>query len=406
MRKPQRRKVFVTGMGAVSAAGIGVDPLWTAARTGRSAIGEAQFRRAGPNRVNIAAQVRDFDPEAHIDSKLLPFCDRFSQFAIVAADEAMRQAGLADERLGPRAAVIIGTGIGGITTVEDVCYADFELQRRVEPLAVPRIMAGAASSHVAMRYGCTGPVFGVTSACASAAQAIGIGASLIRAGAVDRAIVGGSEATITPLNIRVWEMLRVLAPQCTRPFSAGRDGMVLGEGAAVLVLEAPEAAQTRDAAPLAELAGYGTSSNADDIVRPDTEGAVSALRLALADSGLAPEQIDYINAHGTGTIAGDASEAAALRCVFGSGAARLPVSSTKPIHGHTLGAAGAIELVVTISALQERIAPPTINWLGPDPKIALDTIPNAARAVPIAAAMSNSFAFGGINACLIVTAPD
>jgi nodulation protein E len=263
-------------------------------------------------------------------------------------------------------------------------------------------MGNAAASHVGMRYGCTGPTLGVTSACASASQAIGLGIFMIRARMVDRAIVGGSDSTITALNIRAWELLHVLTPDCPRPFSIGRNGMVLGEGAAVFVLESAEAARARSAEPLAELAGFGTSSDAGDLVRLDVDGPASAMRLALADAGLAPDAIDYVNAHGSGTIANDINEAQALRQVFGDRVRELPVSSTKPIHGHTLGAAGAIELAVTVMALREGVVPPTINWLGPDPKVDLDPVPNVARAAPIRAAMSNSFAFGGINGCLIV----
>ena len=261
-------------------------------------------------------------------------------------------------------------------------------------------MGSSAVSHISMMYGCTGPTFAVTSACASAGQAIGLGTYFIRSGMVDRAIVGGSESSMTAMNIRVWELLRVLTPDACRPFSVNRNGMVLGEGAAVLVLESEQAARERQATPLAEVAGYGTSSDAFDIVRPDATGATTAMELAIADSGLPPDTIDYVNAHGTGTIANDEIEAEALRRVFG---ARLPaVSSTKPIHGHTLGAAGAIELVITIMAVRDKVAPPTINWLGRDPKCDLDPVANMARDLPIRAAMSNSFAFGGINACLIV----
>jgi nodulation protein E len=397
-------RVVVTGMGAVSALGVGVAPLWAAARDGRTGVAEAALPRPGSNRVKLAAQLKDFNPEAHIERKALAYHDRFSQFAVVAADEALAQAALStNDKLGARTSVIIGTGAGGITTIDETCYADFVLKERIHPLAVPRFMGSAAASLVGMRYGCTGPTFGVTSACASATQAIGLGAFLIRAGMVDRAIVGGSDSTITALNIRGWELLHVLTPDCPRPFSIGRNGMVLGEGAAILVLESAEAAQARAAEPLAEIAGFGTSSDAHDLLRLDVNGPASAMQLALADAGLSPDAIDYVNAHGTGTIANDVNEAEAMRRVFGDRLRELPVSSTKPIHGHTLGAAGAIELAITIMALREDVAPPTINWLGLDPKIGLDPVSNVARAVPIRAAMSNSFAFGGINGCLIVT---
>ena len=398
-------RVVVTGMGAVSAAGIGIEPLWTAARTGRSGVDQATLPRPGSNRLNLAAQVKDFNPQDFIDRKVLPFCDRFSQLAIVAADEALAQAGVEPgQRLGERTGVILGTGVGGITTIDDQCYTDLVLHARTDPLSIPRIMGSAASSQISIRYGCTGPTFAVTSACASASQAIGMGCFLIRSGLIDRAIVGGSESSITALNLRAWETLRVLTPDCSRPFSSGRNGMVLGEGAAVFVIETEAAAHARRAIPLAEIVGFGTSSDAVDIVRPDVDGAASAIRMALADAQLEPRDIDYVNAHGTGTIANDIAEVEALRLIFGPHLRDLAVSSTKPIHGHTLGAAGAIELAVTIMAMREQTAPPTINWLGPDPKIDhdLDPVPNEARRMPIRAALSNSFAFGGINSCLIV----
>jgi nodulation protein E len=398
-----RPRVLVTGIGAVTAAGVGVDALWSAARAGRSGIGEAKLSRSGPNRVKLAAQVPDFEPTQHIEASRLTFCDRFTQLAIVAADEALAQAGLSrEEKLGSRTAVIIGTGVGGITTMEDLLYGEYVLKEKMPVFSVPRIMGNAAVGHVSILYGCTGPSFAVTSACSSASQAIGLGADFIRRGVVDRAIVGGSESSITAMNIRAWELLRVLTPNACRPFSAKRNGMVLGEGAAILVLESEQLARARHAAPLAEVAGYGTSSDACDILRSDVVGAATAMEAAIADSGLSPAQIDYVNAHGTGTVANDTVETEALRRIFGNRLSILPVSSTKPIHGHTLGAAGAIELAITIMAMREGVAPPTINWLGPDPNAELDPVPNEAREVPIRAAMSNSFAFGGINSCLVV----
>lgn len=397
-------RVVVTGIGAVSAAGVGIEALWWAARTGKSCVAEANLPHEGSNRVKIAAQLKTFQPEDFIDPKVLPYCDRFSQFALVAADEALAQAGLdRGRRLGGRVGVVIGTAVGGITTIDELCFVELVMKGRTDPLAVPRIMGSAAASQVGMRYGCTGPTFGVTSACASGAQAIGIGAFLVRAGVVDQAIVGGSDSTITALNMRAWETLRVLTPDRSRPFSAGRNGMVLGEGAAVFLIESERSARQRGAAPLAEIAGYGTSSDACDIVRPDAEGAATAMRLAIEDAGLDPDGIDYVNAHGTGTVANDIAEADALGRIFGRRLRELPVSSTKPVHGHTLGAAGAVELAVTIMAMREGTAPPTINWLGPDPKVDIDPVPNEARRVPMRAALSNSFAFGGINACLVVT---
>jgi len=399
-----RPRVLVTGVGAVTAAGIGVTPLWQAARDGQSCIREAKFTRSGPNHIKAVAQVPDYDAKQHVERSRLPFCDRFTQLAITAAQEAVTQAALPrDEKLGQRTAVIMGTGVGGITSTDDLLYGEYTFKARTPPWSVPRIMGSAAASHLSMIYGCTGLTLGVTSACASSSQAVGLGAHFIRAGMIDRAIVGGSESTMTPMNVRVWEVLRVLTPDVCRPFSAKRNGMVLGEGAAVLVLESEDMARSRRAMPLAEIAGYGTTSDALDILRPDAAGAAKAIELALADAQLSADKVDYVNAHGTGTVANDLAECEALQRVFSARLPEVAVSSTKPIHGHTIGAAGAIELVVTIMALRHGIAPPTINWLEADPAMkGLDPVANQARKIPIRAAMSNSFAFGGINACLVV----
>lgn len=395
-------------MGSVSAPGIGVDALWDAAYLGRSAVGPVAFSRPTNNRVTIAAQVRDFDPASHIDPAVLPTADRFSQFALVAAAQALSQAGLfaagvgRPGRLGPRTAVIIGTGLGGATTLDDQHHRFYATHKRVDPMSIPRGMSNAAASLVSAFCGATGPVFAVSSACSSASQAIGLGTMLVRSGAVDRAVVGGSEAMISPSFFHAWEALRVLTPDACRPFSRGRNGMVLGEGAAVFILERAEVAIARGAEGLAQIVGYGTTGDANDIVRPDSVGAEAAIRAALSDAELTPEDIDYVNAHGTGTVANDVTEAAALARVFGDRLTTLPVSSTKPIHGHALGAAGALELVIAVMAMRTGIVPPTINCDEPDPACAIDMVREGARHVPIRAAMSNSFAFGGINAVLIV----
>jgi nodulation protein E len=397
------RRIVITGMGAVSAAGLGAAALWQAARDGRSCVGEAQFPRPYRGRVRIAAQVRDFDPAAHLTRAELPFCDPVTQYVLAATEEALTQAGLAQAKpMGPRTATIIGTGIGGTYTFETAIYVTFVEQGRPDPLSVPRVIPSSCPSQLSIRYGCTGPCFAVASACSSATQAIGIGMQLIRSGAVDRAIVGGTEDCVTNCAMLAWEALRVLTPDFCRPFSNGRNGMVLGAGAAVFILEEAECAKARGARPIVEIAGYGTSTDAKDPVRPDAQGAAACMRNTLADAGLAVEEIDYVNAHGTGTTANDITEAEALGLVFGNRLPELPVSSTKPIHGHGLGAAGALELVVTIGAVCDNIAPPTINWRGADPKCPVDPVPNEARPMPIRAALSNSFAFGGINASLAV----
>jgi nodulation protein E len=397
------RRIVVTGMGAVSAAGIGAKALWEAARDGRSCVGEVVFPRPSRNRIKLAAQVRDFDPAAHIESNLLPFCDPVTSYLIVAADEAMAQAGLSREtRLGPRTASIIGTGIGGMNSIEEGLHAVHVGQARPDPFTVPRLIASACPSTISMRYGTTGPCFAVASACSSASQAIGIGFHMIRSGMIDRAIVGGTEDCVTIGSMLAWEGLRVLTPTVCRPFSKDRNGMVLGAGAGVFVLEAEDVASARGASALAEIAGYGTSSDAKDPVRPDAQGAAASMRYALEDAGVSEEEIDYINAHGTGTTVNDSTESEALGIIFGKRLPHVPVSSTKPIHGHGLGAGGALELLITIGALREGVAPPTINWRTPDEKCPVDPIPNEARPLPLRTALSNSFAFGGINATLVV----
>ena len=403
----EARLVVITGIGAVSAAGVGADKLWAAARNGISQIRELILSRPYKGRVKIAAQVRDFDPSDYIDADMQPLCDPFTQYAVAAADEAMQQAGLSrDEPQGSRTAVIIGTGIGGINTVDDGLYRLYShLANRPDPLTVPRLIASAGPATVGMRYGCHGPTFAVASACSSATQAIGMGMQMIRAGLVDRAIVGGTEAAITYGTMLSWEALRVLTPDKCRPFSKNRNGMSLGDGAGIFILEASETARARRAPPVAVLSGYGTTSDARDPVRPDVEGAASCMTQALADAGLPASAIDYVNAHGTATVANDANESEALHRVFGNQLARIPVSSTKPVHGHGLGAGGALELIVTLGAINDNIAPPTINFTDPDPKCEVDCVPNVARELLINRAMSNSFAFGGINATLIVEAP-
>jgi len=397
-------RVAITGLGAVSAAGIGAPALWAAARDGQSQISTTDLPRGERLRIRIAGQVRDFDGASYLDEAVLRRCDRFTQFAHVAVEEALLQSGISsDELRGPRTAAIIGTGIGGMNTIDDGTYEYYAGSGKFNMLAIPRLMPSSATSHVSITHGVTGPCFTVTSACSSASQSIGVAAQLIRAGIVDRAIVGGSEACITPTTVRAWEFLRVLSPDTCRPFSADRNGMILGEGAGAVILESEAAAAARGAKPIAWLAGYGTSSDARDIVQPDVGGASAAMTAAIEDAGLTPDDIDYINAHGTGTVLNDVNEAEAIARVFGAKGADVPVSSTKPVIGHTLGASGALELIVTIRALTESTIPPHINVTNVDPKCRLN-LPREAVAAPLKAALSNSFAFGGINASLVVVA--
>ena len=400
-------RVVVTGMGAVSSAGIGAERLWAAARDGRPCIFSPVFPHPYRGRIKIAAQVQDFDPTQYLDKTTLAFCDPVSQYLLVAADEAMAQAGLdRSVRLGARAATIIGTGIGGIKTMEIGIHGNLIDNARPDPLSIPKLIPSACPSMVSMRYGIQGPSFAVASACSSATQAIGLGMQMIRAGMVDIAIVGGTEDCIVNNAMLAWESLRVMTPDFCRPFSKGRNGMVLGAGAGVFVLESEAHARARGAASVGTLVGYGTSSDAKDPVRPDPEGAAASMKSALHDAGLPPDAIDYVNAHGTATIVNDVSESAALGLVFGNRLPDLPISSTKPIHGHALGAAGALELVVMLGAIRDQVAPPTINWRELDEKCPVDPIANEARPMTIKTAMSNSFAFGGINAVLIAQAAD
>jgi len=398
-----QRRVVITGIGAVSSLGLGAKPLWEAARDGRTGIRETNFARPYPGRIKISAQVPEFDASVYLDRDTLSLSDPVIKYLLIATDEAVQQAGLSRETLqGPRTASIIGTGIAGMNTIEDGLYTVFKREVRPDPLTIPKLIPSSCPAMVSMRYGTTGPCFAIGSACSSATQAIGIGAQMIRAGMVDRAIVGGTEDCVTVGTMIAWEVLRVLTPNVCRPFSKDRNGMVIGAGSGVFILEAEEIAAQRNAHVIAELAGYGTTSDAKDPVRPDVNGAAACMRSAIEDAGVSPDEIDYINAHGTGTTVNDLTESAAIGMVFGKRGPHVPVSSTKPIHGHGLGVGGAFELIVTLGALRENVAPPTINWRVADEKCPVDCIPNEARPMPIKVAMSNSFAFGGINATLVV----
>ncbi|MGE0422017.1 MAG: beta-ketoacyl synthase [Reyranellaceae bacterium] len=401
-------QVAVTGLGCISALGPDVAAFWAGLSAGRCGIQPLEFRGSEELHVKIGGQIKNFDAGAHFSAARLPFLDPFSQFAMIAAREAVKDSGLSAEGLaGPRTAVILGTGIGGISTLNEAFYQRYALgKRRIDAATIPKAMPNAAASHVSIEFGVNGPAFAVCSACSSANHAMGLAMAMVRAGIVDRAITGGSEANLNFANVNAWEALKVLTPDACRPFSRGRNGMSLGDGAGIIVLERMDAARARGARIYAEMAGSGSSSDAGDLLRPDANGAAAAMRNALADGGLAPDDIDYINAHGTGTLLNDPVETAAIRQVFGAHADKLAVSSTKSMHGHALGAAGALEMVATVLALKHQVAPPTVNWLERDPKCDLDYVPNEARAMPIRAAMSNSFAFGGLNAVLTVKRAD
>ena len=392
------RRVVITGAGTVNPLGQTVAETLAAMQAGRVAIGPLDIPLLERLSVKIGAQVRGWQPEAHFDKARLAFLDRHVQFALVAARQAMAEAGLRPDPA--RSAVIMGTAGGGLVTSDEAYRAVYaEGKARVHPFTVPRLMPSAAASHISMDFGLTGPTFAVSSACASSNHAIGLAFQMVRSGMVDQALAGGSEAMLSFGGLKAWEGLRVMSPDGCRPFAAGRNGMVQGEGAAVFLLETLEAAQARGAAVLAEVAGFAMTADAADIVLPNPEGAARAMAGALADAGLAPDAVDHINAHGTGTAANDRSEAEAMARVFGPRAGAIPVTATKSLHGHLIGAAGAVELIGVLSALQGLI-PPTAGFDAADPACAVDLVTGAARQAEVAVALSNAFAFGGLNAVL------
>lgn len=395
-------RVVITGMGCISALGHNAVDCWETMKAGRSGIGPIRNIPVERLKMAIGAEVRDYKPDEEFERKQVALYDRVSQFAMTAAREAIAHSGISFEGgLGARTAAILGSGIGGQTTIDEgyqKLYGDNIA--RVHPFTIPRLMINAPVSHLSIAYGVTGPSFVVASACASANHAIGITFDMVRRGLVDAAITGGTEAPMTVGVIKSWEAMRVMSPDTCRPFTKDRRGMVLGEGAGVFVIETLDHATARGANIIAEIAGCGMSSDAHDIVQPSEDGAVDAMGKALKDAGMTPADIDYVNAHGTGTQANDVTETRAIRRIFGKDADRIPVSSTKSMHGHALGAAGALELVAVVGALTEGIVPPTANFTEADPECDLDYVPNAARKHPVRAALSNSFAFGGHNCVL------
>lgn len=403
------RRIAITGMGAVSALGIGAQALWQGMLHARSGIAPLVPPQGETGiRMQVCAAVPGFDPAVYFAPAQLTLLDRVSQFALLAAEEAIAQSGLAfDPAMAARTAVIVGTGVGGETSRDEQSRRIYrDSAERAHPMSIVRVMPSAPASQVGMRFKLQGPTFAVSSACASSNHAIAQAALMLRHGLADFAIVGGTEACFTLSGIRAWEAMRVVADDTCRPFCAQRRGLVLGEGAAMFVLEPLAHARTRGAEVLAEMAGFGLGADAGDIVAPSAEGAASAMRMALQDAGLQADQIAYINAHGTGTQLNDSTETRAIRQVFGDHADALAVSSTKAVHGHALGAAGALELIAVIGALREQAIPPTANFLDPDPACDLDYVPNVARPMPVHAALSNSFAFGGLNAVLALTRTD
>lgn len=397
------RRVVVTGIGAVSALGLNAEEFRTNLFAGKSGIDQITSVDVSGMKFQKAGEVRGFNEEEHFEKNELILLDRFTQFLLVAAQEAVKDANIewkTDEER-ERTAIITGTGAGGQGNLDKFYVELFcEKKNRFPPIVVPRAMSNAPASQISMKYGIYGPTYTITTACSSSNHAIGQAFHAVRSGMVDRAITGGSETPIAYGNLKTWESMRVVSPDTCRPFSKNRSGMVLGEGGAVLVLETLESAQKRGAEIYCEIAGFGMSADAHHITQPSPDGAVRAMSGALRDAGLEPEKVGYINAHGTATLANDVMETRAIRRVFGEYADQIAVSSTKSMHGHTLGAAGAIEAAATVLALKHGILPPTANFTEPDPECDLDVIKNEARATQVEGALSNSFAFGGLNATL------
>jgi len=399
------RRIVITGMGVVSPIGQTVPEFQKNLFAGVCGIESASFAYRNSEVRFPAAPIKDFKPEIWIDPKKVSLLDRFAQFAVAAALQAVKDADITfTPELAERTAVITGTGVGGQNTLEEsyMKLLDNTSSPRVHPFTIPRLMANAGSSQISMATGITGPGFTVASACASAIHAMGTTLHMLRSGFIDAAITGGSESCLTFGTLKGWEALRVMAPDVCRPFSINRAGMILGEGAAMFVLETYENAKARGAKIYAELAGFGMSSDARDLTTPDVHGAARSLPNALKDAHLKPEDVQYINAHGTGTRINDLTETAAIKQVFGDHAKKLAISSSKSMFGHALGAAGALEMVATVLAITGDQAPPTINYLGPDPECDLDVVPNTARKLSMNVALNNSFAFGGLNAVVAV----
>ncbi len=406
-----RTRVVVTGLGCLSPLGNDVSSTWQAALAGQSGVGPITQFDASEFKTKFAAEVKGFDPVAHLGPRDARRMDRFTQFAVVATSQALEEAGLIiDDTNRDRIGAIIGTGIGGIQTLTTETEKFLKRgPRRVSPFLVPMMLPDTAASQIAIQFGLRGPNMAVMTACSSSANAIGEAAEMIRRGAADAMIAGGAEAAIVPIAMAGFNVMEAVStrnedPQrASRPFDLNRDGFVLGEGAATLILESYEHAVARGARILAEVTGYAATNDAYHITAPAENGAGAAvcMKLALEDAGLQPRDIHYINAHGTSTKLNDSSETAAIKAVFGEYAYDIPISSTKSMTGHLLGAAGALESLFCIMALQDQRVPPTINYETPDPECDLDYVPNESRAVSLTHVMTNSFGFGGHNATLI-----
>ena len=400
------KRVVITGAGTINALGHNVLQTLEAMREGRCGIGPLDFRDVDRLAIKIGGQVRDFNADSEFNRQQMSLYDRFTQFTLLAAKEAIGQSGLTfTGDLAATSGVVVGTAGGGVSTWDDNYRAVYEEgKNRVHPFVVPKLMNNAAASHVSMEFNLKGPSFTVSTACASSNHAMAQAFAMVRSGMSTAMITGGSESMLCFGGVKAWEGLRVMSKDACRPFSANRNGMVQGEGAAIFVFEEYEHARARGADILAEVSGFAMTSDAADIVMPSKQGAGRAIAGALKDARINPEEVGYINAHGTGTAANDKTECAAVADVFGRYADDLMISSTKSMHGHLIGGTGAVELLAVIMALRDGVIAPTIGYEEPDPECALDVVPNTAREAQVDVALSNAFAFGGLNAVMALRA--
>lgn len=396
------RRVVVTGLGGVCSTGADVPEFWANAKKGYCGISRRTLSADAEHSITLpVAPIDGFEARIEGLGRDMSRADRFTQLAIAAADEAIKDAGVDfASGLGARTAAIIGTGIGGQTTIEQGYVGMMKHGRRPHPLSILKFIPNAPSSWMSIRYGLNGPAFAISSACASGSHSIGVAADFIRYGAADAALAGASEAIMTYGAMETWKAMHIMSDELCRPFSKNRKGLIIGEGAGVLVLEEFDAAKKRGAKIYAEIVGFGMNADGKDMINPAVDGAAGAMKIALSTAGDADPEAIYINAHGTGTLLNDPTETKAIRSVFGSDADKLIVSSTKSMHGHLLGAAGGIEAIAALKALDDGVVPPTINYDEPDPACDLDYCPNEARDRRIDLAVSNSFAFGGLNAVI------
>jgi nodulation protein E len=396
------KRVVITGAGTINALGHSVPATLEAMREGRCGIGELDFRDVDRLAIKIGGQVRGFEAEGRFNRQQMSLYDRFTQFTLTAAREAISQSGLEFHgELSAKSGVVLGNSGGGMQTLDENYRSVYEDgKNRVHPFVVPKLMNNAAAGHVSMQFNLKGPSFTVSTACASSNHAMSQAFQMVRSGMSPVMITGGSESMLCFGGVKAWEGLRVMSRDACRPFSANRNGMVQGEGAGIFVFEEYEHARARGAEVLCEVIGFAMTSDASDIVMPSKQGAARAISGALKDAGVDASEVGYINAHGTGTAANDKTECAAVADVFGPHADQLLMSSTKSMHGHLIGGTGAVELLACIMALRDGVIAPTIGYEEPDPECALDVVPNEARVARVEVALSNAFAFGGLNAVL------